>query len=384
MHHIKKSWNTIGRLGHLGFVISWIYHFLSRIRSLHYQNINQWFITINDMCIKDLELMKNIIEKVNKEYWHYLTHILHPQQNIPLRFVSGKVQGIQQSRQPMAISNPSWSPISSGKQLTQETHVHHHPLDWPACQPPEMWQLHPVDDCLHDRQRMVAKIKLQWSWRITPSSHGPRRLCPPPCSFIHGCKNKRIQSVVCRTTEQHCGHTLSGLAPGRWKTHLNTPSPLPTPDSGALQDVSASQQDQLLAGFTSTVLTYGQAVTEGSHEDKSHTWAGSEKYCLSVGCLDIFTDSLSKLERILLLGAFSMAVRSGRFADLRFNTLAEGTVRGTISNVVQTFQLMGRQNPTKYADNELSILLSRQFRAFRNKEPKEKEQQPFHSQSSTN
>ena len=58
----------------------------------------------------------------------------------------------------------------------------------------------------------------------------------------------------------------------------------------------------------------------------------------------------------------------------RFNTLAEGTVRGTISNVVQTFQSLGRQNPTKDTDNKLSILLSRQFRAFRNDDPKEKQQ----------
>jgi hypothetical protein len=74
-----------------------------------------------------------------------------------------------------------------------------------------------------------------------------------------------------------------------------------------------------------------------------------------------------------------MAVRSGKFSDSRFNTLAEGTVRGTISNVVQTFQSLGGQNPTKDTDNELSILLSRQFRAFRNDNPKEKQQKalPF-------
>jgi hypothetical protein len=80
-----------------------------------------------------------------------------------------------------------------------------------------------------------------------------------------------------------------------------------------------------------------------------------------------------------LLGAFAMAVRSGKFSDSRFNTLAEGTVRGTISNVVQTFQSLGGQNPTKDTDNELSILLSRQFRAFRNDNPKEKQQKalPF-------
>ena len=74
-----------------------------------------------------------------------------------------------------------------------------------------------------------------------------------------------------------------------------------------------------------------------------------------------------------------MAARSGRFSDSRCNTLAEGIVRGTISNVVQTFWSLGRQNPMKDADNELSILLSRQHRAFRNEGPKEKQQKalPF-------
>jgi hypothetical protein len=41
--------------------------------------------------------------------------------------------------------------------------------------------------------------------------------------------------------------------------------------------------------------------------------------------------------------------------------------------------LLGQQNPTKDADNELSILLLRQFRAFRNDDPKEEQQKalPF-------
>ena len=90
-------------------------------------------------------------------------------------------------------------------------------------------------------------------------------------------------------------------------------------------------------------------------------------------------DSLSKQEGILMLGALAMPVRSGRFSDKKIGTLVEGTVRGTISNVVQTFQLLGQQNSTKDADNKLSILLSRQFRAFRNDNPKEEQQKalPF-------
>jgi hypothetical protein len=75
-----------------------------------------------------------------------------------------------------------------------------------------------------------------------------------------------------------------------------------------------------------------------------------------------------------------MAARSGRFSNSQLNTLAEDTVRGTISNVMQTFRSLGRQNdPTKDADNKLSILLLRQVQAFRNEDPKEKQEKalPF-------
>ncbi len=47
--------------------------------------------------------------------------------------------------------------------------------------------------------------------------------------------------------------------------------------------------------------------------------------------------------------------------------------------MVQAFWAAGRQNPTKDGDNELSILLSGQFRAFQNDDPKEKQEKalPF-------
>ena len=63
----------------------------------------------------------------------------------------------------------------------------------------------------------------------------------------------------------------------------------------------------------------------------------------------------------------------------RAEPLVEGTVRGAISHVVQAFRESGRQNPTKDADNMLSVLLSRQFRSYRNDDPKEVQQKalPF-------
>ena len=50
-------------MGHVGFVIPWVYHFLIRLRSLHYRSKNCRFKTVNDTCMKYLELMKEIPAK---------------------------------------------------------------------------------------------------------------------------------------------------------------------------------------------------------------------------------------------------------------------------------------------------------------------------------
>ncbi len=74
-----------------------------------------------------------------------------------------------------------------------------------------------------------------------------------------------------------------------------------------------------------------------------------------------------------------MAVKEGRFLRECHERLAEGTVQGTILHVVQAFRAMGRPNPTKDADSKLSILLSRQFRAYQSDNPKQVQQKalPF-------
>ena len=64
-----------------------------------------------------------------------------------------------------------------------------------------------------------------------------------------------------------------------------------------------------------------------------------------------------------------MAMRCGRFSGPSFDSLAEGTIRSTISYVAQTFRENGRPNPTKDEDGELGRLLSRQYRAFKNADP---------------
>jgi hypothetical protein len=57
---------TIGQMGHVGFIIPWVHHFLSRLCSLHFHSKNCCFITINETCMKDLELMTGILTKAHK------------------------------------------------------------------------------------------------------------------------------------------------------------------------------------------------------------------------------------------------------------------------------------------------------------------------------
>ena len=112
------------------------------------------------------------------------------------------------------------------------------------------------------------------------------------------------------------------------------------------------------------------AVTGKTHEDQARAWRRWCEWCDSVGITeDKCLDGCTKPQRIKLMGAFSMALRGGRFSGQAYDTLAEGTVRGAISYVAQTFRDNDRPNPTKDEDGELGRLLSRLYRSFRNDDP---------------
>jgi len=69
-----------------------------------------------------------------------------------------------------------------------------------------------------------------------------------------------------------------------------------------------------------------------------------------------------------------MAMRQGRFSGPSPDRLAKGTISNTISNVCSTFREKGRPNPSKDKDLQPSFLLSRLYRAFKNKDPNEVQQ----------
>jgi len=155
-------------------------------------------------------------------------------------------------------------------------------------------------------------------------------------------------------------------------------------DARKFPNITTTQRDQLLDDLLAAAASREQAITGASHDDGARSWGRWQKWCESVGCDDLYLDKFSQIKQNLLLGALAMAVREGQFLLNRTDALVEGTVRSAISHVVQAFRELGRQNPTKDTDNKLSVLLSRQFRAYRNDDPKEVQQKAFLSLPSKN
>ena len=119
-------------------------------------------------------------------------------------------------------------------------------------------------------------------------------------------------------------------------------------------------------------LCQGEVVTKkNTHKDQDRAWVRRVKYCESVGLAeeDVYLDGFLRHNRIIIMGAFAMAMREGVFLRRFDGPLAESAVRGTISHVSLSFGDNGRVNPTKDEDGELGRVLSRLFRTFLNKDP---------------
>jgi len=63
----KELESLIGRLGHLGMVIPFVYHFLSRLREWHHKSKNKRYpTTMSTECRLDLGLMLRFLDKAHK------------------------------------------------------------------------------------------------------------------------------------------------------------------------------------------------------------------------------------------------------------------------------------------------------------------------------
>ena len=64
---------------------------------------------------------------------------------------------------------------------------------------------------------------------------------------------------------------------------------------------------------------------------------------------------------------------------LQQHTLRRTIFENTINNVVATFRSEGRPNPTRDSDGQIAWILSRQYRAYKNHDPKEKHEKALPS-----
>ena len=62
----KELESTIGRLTHLGMILPFVFHFMSRLRELHRRSLNRRTIAINETCKADLHLMQTFLQAARK------------------------------------------------------------------------------------------------------------------------------------------------------------------------------------------------------------------------------------------------------------------------------------------------------------------------------
>ncbi len=129
----------------------------------------------------------------------------------------------------------------------------------------------------------------------------------------------------------------------------------------------------LLAAATSRE----RAVTGATHDNGDRAWRGWSMWCESIGCNDLYLDKFNQVERNLLFGAFAMAVREGRFTKDCTEPLVEGTVRGTISHVVQAFRESGRPIPRKTQTTCLASFYQGSSKPTKTMTPKKYIKRPF-------
>ena len=86
-------------------------------------------------------------------------------------------------------------------------------------------------------------------------------------------------------------------------------------DSRSFQDSAAAQRNILWDNLAAAETSREGAVTGKTHTYQSLVWSWWENYCGSIGIVeDEFLDHFTRGQQIRIMGAFSMALREGRFS----------------------------------------------------------------------
>jgi hypothetical protein len=104
---------------------------------------------------------------------------------------------------------------------------------------------------------------------------------------------------------------------------------------------------------------------QGTHKKQAWVWHCWNEHTLSIRIReDIFRENFSQEQQHSIIGAFTMAVREGRFSKGAHEQLAAGTVGGTVQYVSATFRENGYPNPTLDKDGVLVWILQQEFWSF--------------------
>ncbi len=118
-----------------------------------------------------------------------------------------------------------------------------------------------------------------------------------------------------------------------------------------------------------------EGVGGGTHENDTWAWARYTQYCDSVSIdRNYFLDGMPRQHKLAIIGAFTVAIRKGRFSRQSDAPLAKNTVSNTVNAVAATFRENGREDPHRDAERHVGRLLQRQLRSYSRNDPKEKQQ----------
>ena len=87
-----------------------------------------------------------------------------------------------------------------------------------------------------------------------------------------------------------------------------------------------------------------------------------------------FLDSWECRERTILLSAFAQAIRSREFSQSSGNPLVCQTVRSAVDCVSQAFREYDKDDPRLNRNRLPSRILQQQFKGYKNRDPKERQQ----------
>ena len=104
-------------------------------------------------------------------------------------------------------------------------------------------------------------------------------------------------------------------------------------------------------------------------------WRKWEEFTVQFGLKgDRYLESFSTLGKLAIIGAFAAFVRKALYSSSRSSQVAANTVRRTLGNISQGFQLAGKSDPRLDVDGKISFRITQILKGFEMEDPNRKKQ----------